>query len=214
MVRQSTAGVRRRTWLAFGFAVIAVPALLSSLGDSEVSVTMKQQSFLKAHWDHRFCHGGSLRRKRRGRGQRPLSTKDPLHVVFKIDIAKFPRGLRNPVTHTLINQLIRKYAKRFFVKVEQCSVQRDHIHLLIRCPKRSFFHHFFRVVAGQISQTVTDTQKLWGERPWSRVIKGYKSYLIARNYVRLNEKEARGEIPYSRRRLKGLTFEQIKSLWG
>ncbi|MBC7371198.1 MAG: hypothetical protein H7326_06520, partial [Bdellovibrionaceae bacterium] len=38
------------------------------------------------------------------------------------------------------------------MKVEQLSIQHDHIHLLVRTGRRSQYQHFFRVVAGQIAQ--------------------------------------------------------------
>ncbi|PWU16665.1 MAG: hypothetical protein C5B49_10255 [Bdellovibrio sp.] len=61
------------------------------------------------------------------------------------------------MTHTLILKLTRQYASRFFVKIEQISVQGDHIPCLIRCSKGSMLQNFFRVLAGQISQRVTGT---------------------------------------------------------
>jgi len=202
---------------------------------------MKQQSFQRTNWDHRFCYGGELRKSRFGRGIRPLSTKDPLHVVFKIRAGSLKKGLRNPVTYTLVNKLLMKYSKKFFVKIEQFSVNADHIHLLIRCYKRSLYHHFFRVLAGQIAQQLiqtaqqlvqsaqhliqpaqqlTDTQNkkkkgtgIWMTRPWSRVIKGYTAYKTVRNYVLLNKKEAEGTISYRKERTRGLSDELLRELW-
>jgi putative transposase len=113
----------------------------------------KQTGFFKTNWKHHLCHGGSLRNQRAGRGSRSLSMKEPLHVVFKVNRDRLKHGgLRHGVTYTLIHQIIRRYAKRFFVKVEQVSIQGDHAHLLVRAPRRAKFHHFFRVVAGQIAQ--------------------------------------------------------------
>jgi len=187
---------------------------------------MKQQSFQRTNWNHRFCYGGELRKSRFGRGIRPLSTKDPLHAVFKIRAGSLKKGLRNPATYTLVNKLLLKYSKQFFVKIEQVSVNADHIHLLIRCSKRSLYHHFFRVLAGQIAQQLiqtgqqsTDTQNkkkegpgIWKARPWSRVIKGYKAYVTVRNYVLLNKKEAEGKISYRKERTRGLTDELLREL--
>lgn len=115
----------------------------------------KQQSFSFANIKaaHRFCHGGVLYQKRAGRGQRPLSTKEPLHLVFKVRKEKLRSGsLRTPQNFQSIQNIIQRYAKKFFVKIEQLSIQGDHIHALIRTTKRSLYHHFFRVVAGQIAQ--------------------------------------------------------------
>ena len=113
-------------------------------------------------------------------------------------------------------------------------MQNDHIHLLIRTSRRKHFHHFFRVVAGQIAQRfenagllacakftakvnqnqkVTDNQNLWKYRPFSRVVRGWKSYKIIRNYIQLNEKEVKGAIKYQKKRLKGLSTSDWQILW-
>ena len=172
-----------------------------------------------------FSHGGELRKKRRGRGPRPLSAKEPLHVVFKVAPHRLRhKSFRAPQSFKSILEIIEKYAKHFAVKIEQLSVQNDHIHLLIRTSRRKHYHHFFRVVAGQIAQRfekaglltgtlgvekltarvnlnqkVTGTPKLWKYRPFSRVVKGWKSYKIIRNYIQLNEKEALGAIKYQKK---------------
>lgn len=187
-----------------------------------------QFNFTKTHWQFRYNHGGQLRKKRRGRKARPLSTKAPIHLVFKTEIKSLRRGLRSPLGFFLINHIIKKYARKFFVKVEQLSINHDHLHLLVRFSKRSYGQHFLRVVAGQIAQefqkngflvvkSVTDTPrkavKLWKYRPFTRVIQGWKPYQVVRNYIQLNEKEASGKIKYKSQRLKGLSSSEWKVLW-
>lgn len=118
-----------------------------------VSVMATQQNFYGVHRRHRYCYGGQLRKQVRGRGQRPLSCKQALHAVFKIDRTRLRhRGLRVAPCFYLIHQVVRQYSKRFYVKVEKISIQGDHIHMVIRTTRRSHFHYFFRVVAGQIAQ--------------------------------------------------------------
>ena len=188
----------------------------------------KQFDFNKPNWQFRYNHGGTLRNKRRGRTARPLSTKAPIHLVFKTDIKSLRRGLRSPLGFKIVNQTIQKYARRFFIKVEQISINHDHIHLLVRFPKRSHGQAFLRTVAGQIAQQfqkngflipsrVTDTRqsqasnrpnKVWKYRPFTRVIQGWKPYQIVRNYIQLNIKEARGVIQYKKDRLKGLSSSE------
>ena len=100
-----------------------------------------------------FSHGGELRKKKSGRGPRPLSSKEPMHVVFKVARHQLRhKSLRAPKSYKLILEIIEKYAVHFSAKIEQLSVQNDHIHLLIRTSRRRHYHHFFRVVAGQIAQ--------------------------------------------------------------
>ena len=196
-----------------------------------------QTSFLKSTGVHALSHGGSLRNQRKGRGQRPLSCKESLHIVFKLDRRRLrSKSLRAHKPFALSQAILKRYAKKFFIKIEQVSIQGDHIHALVRTSQRSFFHHFFRVTSGQIAQqfqkqgllvsatykkSVTDTpgksatkrKKLWIYRPFSRVVKGFKAYKIVRNYIQLNEQEARGIIKYSKLRLRGLSNEEWEILW-
>ena len=203
-----------------------------------------QRQFQLASNSRALEHGGKHRKKRRGRGRRAISCKDSLHVVFKINrIVLKTQSLRTHQNFKLSHEIIQKYADRFFVKIEQISIQGDHIHCLVRTCRRSFFHYFFRVVSGQIAQQfektdklrfviderfrrVTDTPKdvnntlkikrklkLWMYRPFSRVVRGYKAYKIVRNYIQLNEKEALGLIPYKKNRLRGLSLAEWQILW-
>lgn len=113
---------------------------------------MRQLDFEKRNWKYNYSHGGELRKKRAGRGARPLSSKDPLHLVLKANRDSVRGGLRSHQRFLLINQVLKRYSKRFFIKIEQVSVQVDHIHLLIRTSRRSNFQSFFRVLSGQIAQ--------------------------------------------------------------
>lgn len=178
-----------------------------------------QFTFFRAANKNRFTHGGSLRNLRAGRGHRPLSTKSAIHLVFKADKRCLRRGLRSPIVFQICQKTIKKYAKRFLIKIEQLAICGDHIHALVRLTKRSLGQHFFRVVAGQIAQElgktgliVTGTRKVWKQRPFTRVVFGEKAFSIAKNYVRLNEKEASGEIPYRKNRLRGLTSLELSAL--
>ncbi len=75
------------------------------------------------------CHGGEYRKKRRGRSVRPLSTKQAIHLVLKIERAKIKKGFSSPLGFKICNEVIKHYAKRFYVKVDQLSINGDHIHL-------------------------------------------------------------------------------------
>ena len=188
---------------------------------------MKQQAFLQTKSKHRYSAGGKLRNLKDGRGVRPLSPKKPLHAVFKTHKHMLRSGLRTPQNFALVNQVIQKYAKKFFVKLEQFTIQNDHVHFVIRTSKRSNFQAFFRVVAGQIAQQMgklgrlhipkthlpKNQQKLWQYRPFTRVVLGFKGFRVVMNYVRLNEKEARGVIPYRKNRTRGLSQDEWEALW-
>ncbi|MEK6774408.1 MAG: transposase [Bdellovibrionota bacterium] len=199
----------------------------------------QQTEFQKTNWKHRYSYGGQLRNCRQGRGSRVLTRKAPIHLVFKANKEVLRGGFRTYRRYFLIQKLVDIYAKKFFVKIEQITVQSDHLHLLIRINKRSQAQNFFRVFAGQVSQrlkqeglvnfslaqkSATDTpldtpknsrhrKKLWKYRPFTRVVKGWKPYQIVRNYIQLNEKEALGVIPYRKERLTGLSLSDWELLW-
>ncbi|MGZ5279821.1 MAG: hypothetical protein ACXWC9_07765, partial [Pseudobdellovibrionaceae bacterium] len=84
-------------------------------------------------------------------------------------------GFRLHRRFALIHHLLQRYQLKFFIKIEQVSIQSDHIHLLIRTTRRSLYQNFFRVVAGQIAQrfekegwlsaaSVTDTPTSFGSK--------------------------------------------------
>lgn len=170
-----------------------------------------------------LASGGSLRTTRAGRKARALATKVPLHLVLKMNKGVARGGLRAPKRFALIHQLVKKYRLHFDVKVEQISIQNDHIHMMIRSSRRSNYQGFFRVLAGQIAQQmkmkslVTDTPKkesFWKHRLWTRVISGgWRAVQTVRNYIQLNEKEAMGKIPYRKQRLRGLSSAEWEALW-
>ncbi len=189
----------------------------------------KQLSFEKTNWQHRLNHGGSIRNKRLGRKARPLSTKASHHVVFKAEKKNLRRGLRSPLGFQICLKVLKDYSHRFHIKIQSQAICGDHVHLVIRIKKRSLAQHFLRVVAGQIAQRFekngflklgTDTPNtkkskpsLWRYRPFTRVVLGYQALKIALAYVRLNEKEAQGVIPYSKTRLRGLSNSDWELLW-
>jgi REP element-mobilizing transposase RayT len=164
-------------------------------------------------------HGGSLRRRRRGRGARPINSKNPIHLVLRRHRSR-NGSFRNPREFYLILAAIRQYSRRFAVKIEMQAIQGNHIHFLIRVGNRTQFQSFVRVLAGQIAQRVTDTfrerktQDFWEHRPWTRIVKGWKAYQIVQAYIHLNEQEAIGNIPYQEKRLAGLAPRDREIIWG
>lgn len=209
------------------------------IGHKHRTQKFQPRSFYQTDRALRYCHGGVLRQRRKGRLRRPLSGQYSLHVVFKVNTYKLRQlSLRSPQTHKIIQKVILRYSKKFFVKIEQMTIQNDHIHLLVRTTRRSQFIFFFRVASGQMAQVlqkegllrviksgvvgnnVTDTRNhrnarisLWRYRPFSRIIKGYTAYRRVRNYIQLNYKEAIGQIKYNKLRLRGLSSADWQILW-
>lgn len=166
-----------------------------------------------------LSYGGDLRKQRKGRKARPLSAKNAHHIVLKVNKNNLQnRSFRHPKNFALVQLLLQRYAKKFYIAVDQISYQHSHIHILARSSRRSHFHSFFRVFTGQIAQRlkVTDTplnNSLWLQRPFTRIIKGWFNLRTTKNYIQLNEKEVTGVIAYRKDRLKGLSLADWNILW-
>ncbi len=171
------------------------------------TISTQQQSFGNSPRKNKHVHGGQHRKKRSGRGSRPLSTKQSHHIVFKVQ------------KENLVNKSFR-HPKNF------AFVQRLLNHLLAKSSRRANFHNFFRVFSGQIAQNlkVTDTPKskesirgrairLWESRPFTRIVIGFKNLAVTKNYIQLNEKEVTGCISYRKQRLRGMLEKDWKILW-
>ena len=67
----------------------------------------------------KLVHGGEHRKKRGGRGARPLSSKKSHHIVFKINKINLKNSsFRHPKNFDYVQKILKKYAKRFFIKIE------------------------------------------------------------------------------------------------
>ena len=191
------------------------------------TISTQQQSFGNSPRKNKLVHGGQHRKKRSGRGSRPLSTKQSHHIVFKVQKENLVnKSFRHPKNFAFVQRLLNRYAKKFGIKVEQISYQHNHIHLLAKSSRRANFHNFFRVFSGQIAQNlkVTDTPKskesirgrairLWESRPFTRIVIGFKNLAVTKNYIQLNEKEVTGCISYRKQRLRGMLEKDWKILW-
>lgn len=167
-------------------------------------------------------HGGMLSINKR-RGPRPLSTKSPLHIVLRSDLAKGPRSL---LKHkTLIRRITLKSAKRFRVQVYEKAICSNHLHMLVRAKSRSDIQNFFRVLAGHIAQEILrqfplsenerggaskkfkgckkNQRKFWTLLIYSRIVSWGGDFLNVSSYIIQNTLEAMGIIPYQQRKRGG-----------
>ena len=184
------------------------------------------------YFKHSLSYGGELRKKRKGRGARPLSSKEPIHLVLKGTLAQKQWSFRLPRNHQIVHALIYKFSKLYGIRIDQKAVHFDHIHFVLRVPNRTLYKRFIRRLSGAIAVLVTDGGpvgagrvaggkkslkdrgfKFFKHRPFSRVIRGWRAYQQALAYVKLNEQEAMGNIPVRDRRLKDLEPHEYCWVW-
>ena len=146
--------------------------------------------------------GGTLLKRAKGRTARPISTRDPMHLVMRSTQARGAWNFRRLGNQTLVDQIVRKTASRYGVRIHEFANAGNHLHLLIRVKNRRVFQTFLRSVTGQIALKISGSSKLkslkkkfWDYRPFSRIVRGWRGYRVARDYVVLNELETLGIVP-------------------
>lgn len=175
--------------------------------------------------DVRFFGGSLLHGKRRGR--RPLSTKEPIHLVMRSSWAKGPNAFTQPRNKKVIEALCRTLAKKYGVRIYQRAIVSNHLHFVLRIHNRDTYKSFVRVLTGKIASHIMrgnsfsdflghvegegfsksrakleiqgKGQRFWQFRPFSRVMTWGRDFRVACRYVIQNTLEAFGFIPYRSR---------------
>ena len=96
----------------------------------------------------------------------------------------------------LVRRIIQKAATKWGVNIYEMSIMPDHIHLLVRVPSRLAYRFFIQWVTGAIALIL---KIKWKYRPFTRVVAWGLGYRRAKNYVKMNELEAQGEIVHQPR---------------
>ena len=154
-------------------------------------------------------------KKASGRHARPLSSKDPIHLVLKSSQARGARSFGHSKNVRPIRAELERHCNKYGVKLMSYSNNFSHLHMLLKFPSRSVYMRFIRSLTSGIAMIVTGARKLarlaakfWDRRPFTRVVRGYKAYKTAAAYVRLNQLEAEGKIPHRESRLKGVAPDE------
>jgi REP element-mobilizing transposase RayT len=192
----------------------------------QIVAGMKQQ-ILIPNSRLRLEHGGALTYKKR-KTKRAITIKKPMHLVLRSDKAKGPRSLLK--NKSLVLKILRKYSRKFAVRVYQVAVCGNHIHCLVKGCNRKQLQHFFRVFSGQVAQEILtkhpeakgeqkafrggthrkNHKTFWSLLLYTRVVSWGRDYLNAKSYVIRNELEALGMIAYKRtkNRIAGETAKE------
>lgn len=159
------------------------------------------------------AYGGELRKTRIGRGARPLSTRQTMHLVMRSSKAQGDWSLRHPRHRKRVTAIIVRFARVNGVRVLSLANVGNHLHLHIKLGNRFAYARFIRAVTGAIAQAVTgrtrwkarrarkqntnapaaaNAEKFWDYRPFTRIVESWRAVLNLRDYVRLNQLEGDG----------------------
>ena len=156
----------------------------------------------------RYEHGGSHGQGKRKR-ERPVSTKEAMHLVFRAKDAKGPLSLLQKRSVNFILFFRRRFCKKFGVRVYEYANSGNHLHFLIRASSRVGLQNFLRAFAGKTAEKITGAKRgrPFGKRFWtllvySRIVAWGRAFRNAKNYVIQNALETAGTIPYQPRKKK------------
>lgn len=144
----------------------------------------KQLEFRKIKRPKDWFGGSHLRGN--PKTKRPLDSKLPTHLVLRAKRSVFLLPKNFEVTNALVYATAAKYGIRIY---DYANVG-NHLHILLKLPRRSVWAAFIRELSGRLSTKLG--RGIWLHRPFTRVVRGWrKAYGTIKEYVALNKIEAK-----------------------
>jgi len=153
---------------------------------------MRQVSFgfLK---DYKKEFGGSLLKGKR-KTARPLSTKNPIHLVLKSTGGRYFQP-----TSRKLEKIFRVQASHYGIKIYDLALNWSHIHALITIPSRQAYLAFIRTLTSALVRVLAkltgqSLEGLFDLRPFTRILSWGREFTSVKGYLELNQMEALGLI--------------------
>jgi putative transposase len=151
----------------------------------------KQKQLELFNLKQELAFGGELLIGKR-KSKRPLSTKNPIHLVLRADKPLLKKNER------AVADIWKRFAKKFGIKTYDSSINSNHMHAVIRIHSQAQYNRFIQALAGTI---VARIGIKWLVRPFTRIVAGWgKAFKKAKSYVELNWLESWGLIEYQPRK--------------
>lgn len=155
---------------------------------------MKQQRLFKVS---EKSFGGDLFTKRKGRGPRPLDTKNTMHLVLRSTQAV---GAKSFTRHReLIRALLARFAAKCGIQVIRHANVGNHLHVHLKLRTRQTWRKFIRAVTAAIAVRIggkgrwaAKTKRFWDRRPFTRVVIGGRAVKALKAYIEVNQLEGLG----------------------
>ena len=151
----------------------------------------------------RKIHGGEIRKGKR-KEARPIATKRAMHLTLRSSRAKGRFSLHTKKKE--IHAILAHFAAAFQVRLYSESNNGNHLHLIVQARSRGGFKRFLMAISGRIAQLMTRATKgrplagrFWDYVPFTRIVEWGKDFVTTWRYVRMNQLEAAGIIPYQPR---------------
>lgn len=177
-------------------------------------IKYRQLSFKNSGLKLTNSFGGSLLKKSNAKIKRPLSSKLPIHVVLRSDLAKGKMSLLNK--QHKIKKIIHNKANQFGIKIYSYANAGNHLHLLVRIrasnntQAKFLWSKFIRSITGLIARLITGSEKsspaktkFWTHKPFTRLVRSWcNDFKQVKKYIFQNELETLGIIRYRPRKAR------------
>ncbi|MBK7962298.1 MAG: transposase [Bdellovibrionales bacterium] len=137
---------------------------------------------------------------------RPLTTKEPMHLVLKSAQAIGTKSMLHNYNVSKIDEIIRTHARLCRIRIYHLVNVGNHLHLVIKLDDRKKFSKFIRVITGLIARHVLKAQRgaageskaagykknqFWVARPFTRLIAWGRDYEHITKYMKKNINDAK-----------------------
>lgn len=159
----------------------------------------RQLTFFKTE---KSDYGGALMTMSNCRARpRPLAIRSSMHLVLKSSLAKGEWSLRRHRHAVVI--ISKKFCERYGVKLLALANVGNHLHYHIQLTQRRDFAPFIRALTGALAMAVTKASRwhrpkslkdrgFWDNRPFTRIVAGFRDFLNVNKYLMINHFEAQG----------------------
>ena len=155
---------------------------------------MKQRRLFK---DQEKSYGGDHFTKRKGRGPRPLDTKNTMHLVLRSTQASGPKSFTRH--RGLIKTTLEGLAAKYGIALHGFANVGNHLHVHLKLGNRHTWRAFIRALTAIIAVKIggksrwsPKTKRFWDRRPFTRVVIGRRAHKALVDYVRINVFEGQG----------------------
>ncbi len=136
--------------------------------------------------------GGSQLYKKR-KSARPLAFNKAMHLVLRLN-ERLP-SFFNPKDSQL-RIVILKMAEKYEIKTYRLILNHTHLHMLIKLRDRSSYINFIKEITAKLTQNFSDEtgiklNKIFNNRPWTRVVEWGRPFDLLCKYMDKNEKESK-----------------------
>lgn len=139
--------------------------------------------------------------------KRILTTKKPIHMVLKGNNESSGPLFKHS---KLLNREIKRWAKKFQIKIFNFAIEKAHIHFTIKISSRQNYNKFIRALTGRIAQLLNFKFTL---RPFTKILEWGRQFKNVIRYVVQNKEEALGLRSYKVRSWQKQQSAERLQLW-